>query len=234
MIGDKETVHISWCHGGQVDASFAFSLMDIIRMFPTHVGSYNAIQGIGLLSKSRNVGVKYFLDNTNDDWMFMVDSDQYITPDAFAKLINAADSQEVPFVSGLYFAAYWPKPNELEPVPLIYVNKGEAGVLPYYDYPKDSLVEVYAAGTGCMLIHRSVLEKLRELGAEISGKDWAWFQDGPIEAGKWLSEDLLFCDRVQRAGIKIHAHTGAVMPHHKSMWVTESHYDDWLKKQDLT
>ena len=51
--------------------------------------------------------------------------------------------------------------------------------------------------------------------------------------GKWLSEDLLFCDRVQRAGIKIHAHTGAVMPHHKSMWVVESHYDDWLKKQDI-
>jgi GT2 family glycosyltransferase len=48
-----------------------------------------------------------------------------------------------------------------------------------------------------------------------------------------LSEDLLFCDRVQRAGIKIHAHTGAVMPHHKSMWVTEAHYDDWLKKQDI-
>ena len=233
MIGDKETIHIAWAHNGQVDAYFAHSIMDLLKMSPTHINSYNNVIGTGLLSKSRNILVKHFLDETEDDWMFMVDSDEYITLDAFAKLVNTADKDEFPFVSGLYFAAYWIKPTEMEPVPLIFKMHENSEILPFFDYPENKVVEIFAAGTGCLLIHRSVLERLRELGAETNGRDWAWFHDGPIGNNKWLSEDLMFCDHVQRAGFKIVVHTGAIIPHHKQMWLMESHYKDWLKKQDL-
>lgn len=233
MLGKDETVHITWCHHGNIDNYFAVSIMDLIKMFPTHIGSWNSVQGLGLLSKSRNIGVKHFLDETDDDWLFMVDSDEYITIDAFAKLVNLADAEETPFVSGLYFAANWKTPTELEPVPLIFKLTEDNGVQPFLDYPKDKAVEVYAAGTGCLLIHRSVLEKMREDFGEQWGYNWAWFQDGPIGDDKWLSEDLSFCDRVNNAGFKIVAHTGAVIPHRKQMWVMESHYEDWLKAHEL-
>lgn len=232
MIGKDETVHISWCHHGQVDNYFASSIMDIMKFFPTYMGSHNSVQGVGLLSRSRNLMVKHFLDNTEEDWMLMVDSDQYITIDAFAKLVNTADKDEFPFVSGLYFAANWKTPVELEPVPLIF-KVADDGVQPMLDYPKDSVVDVYAAGTGCLLIHRSVFEKMREQFGETYGNDWAWFLDGPIGDDKWLSEDLAFCDRVNQAGIKIVAHTGAVTPHHKQMWLMEDHFDAWIKAQEL-
>lgn len=233
MIGNEETVHISWCHHGQIDNYFAVSIMDIIKMFPTHINSYNSIQGLGLLSKSRNMAVKHFLDETEDDWMFMVDSDEYITIDAFAKIVNTADKDEFPFVSGLYFAANWTSPTDLEPIPLIFELTKENGVQPFFAYPKDEVVEIFAAGTGCLFIHRSVLEKMREKFSESHGDNWAWFMDGPIGDGKWLSEDLTFCDRAQATGIKMVAHTGAVVPHRKTMWLMESHYENWLSDQDL-
>ena len=54
--------------------------------------------------------------------------------------------------------------------------------------------------------------------------------DGPIGGNKWLSEDLVFCDRINQAGFKMFAHTGAVLPHHKSIWLVEKNYKDWASK----
>ena len=229
---DNETVCISWCHHGEVDAFFAHSMMDLIKQNPKRIGNFHSVQGLGLLAKSRNIQVKNFLDGTTDDWLFIVDSDEYISQDGFDKLVNSADKDVYPFVSGLYFTGTVPEPGKLEPVPLIFVNHGgELGVQPFYDYPKNSLVEIYAAGTGAMMIHRSVLEEVRKGYSKHFGEDWAWFQDGPIGDNKWLSEDLTFCERVQSLKIPMVAHTGAVFAHHKRIWVVESNYDEWLAKQ---
>ena len=229
---DNETVCISWCHHGEVDAFFAHSIMNLIKQNPKRVNNFHSIQGLGLLAKSRNIQVKTFLEETTDDWLFIVDADEYITQDGFDKLVNSADKDEYPFVSGLYFTGTVPEPGKLEPVPLIFVKHDlPMGIQPFYDYPKNSLVEIYAAGTGAMMIHRSVLEEIRKGYSKHFGEDWAWFQDGPIGENKWLSEDLTFCERVQSLGIRMVAHTGAVFGHHKRIWVVESHYDEWLAEQ---
>lgn len=232
---DNETICITWCHHGEVDAYFAHSIMDIIKQYPTRVGSFHSVQGLGLLAKSRNMQVKHFLEETTDDWLFIVDADEYINVDGFEKLVNSADRDEYPFVCGLYFSGTVPEPGTLEPVPLIFVKHDlPIGVQPFFDYPKNSLVEIYAAGTGAMLIHRSVLEEVRKGYSKHFGKDWAWFQDGPIGDNKWLSEDLTFCERVQSLNIRMVAHTGAVFGHHKPFWVMESNYDTWLAEQKKT
>lgn len=218
-----ETIHITWCHSGEVDALFAHSMMTIIQKMPERIGSFNNIQGLGLLSKSRNIAIKHFLDNTEDDWVFLVDADEYIGLPEFKTLIDAAERDERPFMSGLYFAANFTTPELLQAIPLIFIMT-DNGVQPYFDYPRNEIVEIYAAGTGAMLIHRSVLEYMREYGAETFGEDWCWFQDGPLEGNKWLSEDLTFCGRLQHLGIPMYAHTGAIFPHHKRFWLMESHF----------
>jgi hypothetical protein len=88
------------------------------------------------------------------------------------------------------------------------------------------LFEVDAAGTGCLLVHRSVLETMQDKCDTNQGKDWAWFWDGPID-GEWIGEDLLFCRRVRALGFPIYAHTGAILPHHKSYWLDDRQHDIW-------
>jgi hypothetical protein len=223
----KDTVAIGWCHAGEMDTEFGLSIMQLIREFPKLIGSFYCVEGLGLLAKSRNIMVKHFLDNTTDDWLLMLDCDERISPDTFKLLCDTADSLERPVMAGLYFAALWEGLN-LRPVPLIFQQDEHGATLPLDNYPKDSVVKITAAGTGALLMHRSALVKLRNAAGE-DLHDWAWFQDGPIGGNKWLSEDLMFCARLTEHGVPIHAHTGAVLQHHKRIWVDAPHHANWLE-----
>jgi glycosyltransferase involved in cell wall biosynthesis len=232
---DNETVCITWCHHGQVDAYFAHSMMELLRAEPERIKNFNSVQGLGLLAKSRNIQVKYFLDNTDDDWLFIMDSDEYITQEVFNKLVDAADKDLYPVVSGLCFAATFPDPDTLQPVPAIFRYDEKLGLVPFFEYPENSLVEIQGAGTGCLMIHRSVLLHMQKAFQKNTGADWAWFQDGPIPDGLggmvWISEDLMFSRKLIELGYRLVAHTGALFPHHKEFWLMESHYKTWLEKE---
>jgi hypothetical protein len=221
MITKDETIHVAWVHHGVIDNGFAISVLDLVTKASRPL-TYNAVHGLGLLSKSRNILVKHFLDNTTDPWLFMVDGDEFITLAAFEKLANAADAEKAPIISGLVFGSR--SPVDIEPSPCIFVYNDNQAFVPYYKYPEDKVVQIAAAGGGALLVHRSVLEAIREKQQEYTGPDWAWFQDGPTGTGSWLSEDLMFSLRVAEAGFKMHAHTGAVFPHHKELWLTDKHY----------
>jgi hypothetical protein len=226
----KDTVAIAWAHDQSVDTEFALSVMEIIRHHGKRVGSYYCVEGTGLLAKSRNIMVKHFLDNTTDDWLFMVDDDERIPLQSFETLVATADATERPVVAGLYFAALWEGPN-LRPVPLIFTQAEDGAIIPLDDYPKDSVIPIVAAGTGCLLMHRSALQKIRDAHDE-NNKDWCWFQDGPIGGNKWLSEDLSFCAKLQQFNIPMVAHTGATLGHHKMIWVEAGHHDAWLQHNE--
>jgi glycosyltransferase involved in cell wall biosynthesis len=223
----NEKVCITWCHTHTVSNEFAVSLADIIRSRGSRIGSFHCVEGTGLLSKSRNISIKHFLDYSKCDWLLMLDADERISIEAFDKLVDAADAEKRPLMAGLYFAALWIDGN-LRPTPLIFKNENEKGVLPYDNYEENSIIPIAAAGTGFLLIHRSVFEKMREaLTNENCGPDWCWFQDGPINGNRWLSEDLSFFARIHNLGIPVYAHTGAIADHHKPMWLNEKQYKVW-------
>lgn len=222
----NETICIAWVHGGVVDTEFAISMMTIVKS-RKQVVDYHCVYGTGLLAKSRNIVVSHFLNNTKADWLLMLDADERISVEAFDKLVKTADSKEKRFVAGLYFGALWEGAN-LRPVPLIFNTDETGGINPWDNYPQDSVVEISAAGTGCMLIHRSVFLEIQAAANPLQGPDWCWFQDGPIGENRWLSEDLSFCARVSQAGIKMYANTGATLGHHKDIWVTEEMFQRWL------
>jgi hypothetical protein len=218
----KDRVCIAFPHAGKVNTEFATNLIEINRKRTDRIDSIVGIGNISLLTRSRNVIVKNFLDETKAEWLLMMDTDQILSVEAFDKLINAANVTERPIVSALIFAAFWTDNDELRAVPVIYQDT-ENGPLPWDDYPDDQIVEIAAAGTGCLLIHRSILERIREEANENQGRDWAWFADGAIN-GRWFSEDLLFSRRIRALGIKIHAHTGAILPHRKEFWLDDRHH----------
>jgi hypothetical protein len=109
-------------------------------------------------------------------------------------------------------------------MPTIFMDTG-TGFLPLDNYAEDAVFEVDAAGTGCLLIHRSVFEKMREVADPHQGNEWCWFWDGPIN-GVWLGEDLMFCRRARSLGFPIHVNTAAILSHQKTYWLDERHH--WL------
>jgi GT2 family glycosyltransferase len=170
--------------------------------------------------------VKAFLDNTTSDWLLLIDTDEQLTVQVFDLLINTAHDRERPVVSGLVFAAFNADQNLYpQPVPAIFQDAPE-GFLPLNKYDRNAIFEIDACGTGCLLIHRSVLEKMREMADPHQGTDWCWFWDGPLN-GIWISEDLLFSRRVRQLGFPIYVNTAAILPHQKTYWLDEKHHIDW-------
>jgi len=186
---------------------------------------HNLVQvgNIGLTTRSRNIVIKTFLETTEAAWLLMIDSDERLSLEVFKKLVDAAHDKERPIVSGLVFAAFFDNEDALRPVPTIYKMDAEKGLEAIDAYPLDEIIEVDAVGTGCLLIHRSVLLEMQKQTTTNQGKDWAWFVEGAIN-GTYFGEDLLFSKRLQSIGYKIHAHTGAILPHHKQFWLDERHH----------
>ena len=186
---------------------------------------HNLVQvgNIGLTTRSRNIVIKTFLETTEAAWLLMIDSDERLSLEVFKKLVDAAHDKERPIVSGLVFAAFFDNEDALRPVPTIYKMDAEKGLEAIDAYPLDEIIEVDAVGTGCLLIHRSVLLEMQKHTTPNQGKDWAWFVEGAIN-GTYFGEDLLFSKRLQSIGYKIHAHTGAILPHHKQFWLDERHH----------
>jgi hypothetical protein len=219
-------VSIGSCDPGTVNGAFAYRLIQLAQARSARLGPFVRVKGSGLLSKQRNRVVKQFLDGTKSDWLLLIDSDEQLSLEAFDKLLETAHDKERPVVAGLVFAGFgiegapYPKP-----VPAIFQDAPE-GFLPLYKYDKDSVFEIDAAGTGCLLIHRSVLEKMRETADANQGTDWCWFWDGPVD-GNWIGEDLLFCRRIRALGFPIYVNTGAILPHQKSYWLDERHHQLW-------
>lgn len=219
-------VSIGSCDPGIVNGAFAYRLIQLAQARSARLGPFVRVKGSGLLSKQRNRVVKQFLDGTKSDWLLLIDSDEQLSVEAFDKLLETAHDKERPVVAGLVFAGFgiegapYPKP-----VPAIFQDAPE-GFLPLYKYDKNSVFEIDAAGTGCLLIHRSVLEKMRETADKNQGPDWCWFWDGPVD-GNWIGEDLLFCRRIKALGFPIYVNTGAILPHQKSYWLDERHHQLW-------
>ena len=220
----KDQLYIGWIDGGQVEGAWSADISTLCLGRTSRVAGLLRVGG-HLLSRQRNELVSSFLDNTSAPWLLMVDTDHRVPVASFDRLVDAAHEISAPVISGLCFAAYPARPGDLYPTPVPAIYKHAAGgqYLAYNDYPRDRLVKIDAAGTGCLLMHRSALEKVREMRPEGMSPRWCFFIDGPV-GEDWYSEDLSFMRRLEAAGVPIHAHTGAIMPHLKTYTLTDAHH----------
>jgi hypothetical protein len=219
----KDKICIGMVNNGTINSLLAQDLIHIAIDPSQRFHNLVQVGNIGLTTRSRNLVVKTFLETTNAAWLLMIDSDERLSLPTFKKLVDAAHDKDCPIVSGLVFAAFFDGDDSLRPVPTIYRMDSEKGLEAIDGYPIDELIEVDAVGTGCLLIHRSVLEEIRKNATPNQGKDWAWFVEGAID-GTYFGEDLLFSKRLKSMGFKIHAHTGAILPHQKQFWLDQRHH----------
>ena len=103
----------------------------------------------------------------------------------------------------------------------------DSGLYAVHDYKPDSIIEVDAAGTGAILVHRSVFARfIKEADQVHQGDKWCYYQDMPLHK-EWIGEDLLWCLRAKSFGYKIYAHTGVQMEHQRKNWVGIKQHKDF-------
>ena len=226
-MNEKDKVTIGICSPGVVSTNFMTSILDIARS-QKQLGQFISLQGSGVISRLRNQVAATFLDATKDDWLLMIDTDEMLSKDHFAKLLQGADAKLRPIVSGVVFGAWETGEIYPEPVPCIFKTNDTGGLFPVHEYEKDQLIEIDAAGTGCLLVHRKVLERFREDANEHQGKMWGFFQDMPLN-GEWIGEDILFSLRAKSFGYRLFAHTGVLLPHERKYWLKDVHHEDFKR-----
>lgn len=205
-------VCVGWVDGGMVHAEWMDSLLHIMQNPESarRLGSRIRVSSGCNISKARNQLVRSFLNESDDEWLLMLDTDLMLPIDTLTRLLDAADPTARPIVSGLYYA--FEKWDTLPPGmtglrPLIFDLHPEHVFHSRRAFPHDRVVECHGVPTGCLLVHRAVYEQL-------DGSPFPWFYEQVVE-GQWVSEDLTFCLLAMRAGFPIHVHTGVVAEHIK-------------------
>lgn len=229
-------VSVGFIDSGGWSSSFGMSLTQLYladafaarRIIPNGKQLRNYCSTNGLV-EARNEVAARFVDDTDSEWLFMVDSDMGFAPDTVDRLIEAADPVERPVMGGLCFALRRSESGPLYvtryvTVPTLYEfveTDTECGFRSVLDYPRDAMFPVAATGAACMLVHRSVFEQVRAK----HGDHWFDQITHPV-FGNTFSEDLSFCVRLAGADIPIHCDTGVKTSHYKGgVYLDETQFD---------
>lgn len=203
------TVAAGFVHPGTVSTAFVLSL----RATPG-VGDWLEQRSGPNVARARNLLVERFLA-TEHTWLWMVDTDMTWSSDALGRLLD--DGLDV--VGGLCFGV-----GEGRPIPTIFDTitlAGEDVIVRVESYPRDRLVSCAATGAAFLLVHRSVLEAVRD--REFSAA-FPWFQETERD-GYPVGEDVTFCLRAGDCGYQVHVDTRVKVGHVKAVTVTEATFD---------
>lgn len=162
------------------------------------------------------------------EWIFYLDSDIIPPLNVIQRLIG----HNLPVVSGLYWRRY----ENLQPC--IY-KLGDDGIpKPFTDVDLalqgSALLEVEGVGAGCLLIHSSVLEKLKPSVEQFDLRDpvtnqvltcWKFFEY-IVHHNVNLSEDIVLASRVRGLGYKIFADLSLKCGHLTTVMVKDGRYRD--------
>jgi hypothetical protein len=226
----QETVAIAWCDNGMVDGKFMQGVTDVILKSGLTFESTYRSQG-NQIARQREKVINYWYDQNKADWLLWVDSDVVISPEGFLKLWEQKDKYERPIMTGVYFTTDNPEEPLMVPMPTIFNfivgdgDEGGFGLTRVHPLPKDKLIQVSAAGMGYVLMHRSVVDRIRK---ELP--DAQFF----MEMGrgtKFIGEDIYFFALCEKAGVPLWCDTSVTAPHMKRFSFDEHYYNAMTKRR---
>lgn len=243
-IGERGPVHptveLAFIHPGDVSAAFMSSVVqcrDYELMRTNNLFAFRERRArSGSIAKARNEITTMFV-RSNTEWLWFVDADMGFHRTALHRMLDAADPVQRPIMGALCFAHRTEGFDEetnadlFGMVPTISVwNEDESGQIVAWnaviDYPRNAVCRIAATGAACLLIHRSVLEKMQ---AEYGDNWWTQIKH-PTRDNELWGEDTSFCLRAHEMGIPLFAHTGVRTSHDKGgIFLTESAWDQQQK-----
>ena len=224
----QETVSIAWCDNGMVDGKFMQGVTDVLLKSGVTFKSTLRSQG-NQIARQRETVITYWYDKTDTEWLLWVDSDVVISPEGFLKLWNQKDKDERPIMTGVYFTTDNPEEPLMVPMPTIFNfivgdgDEGGFGLTRVHPLPKDKLIQVSAAGMGYVLMHRSVVDRIRK---ELP--DAQFFMEMGRGA-KFIGEDIYFFALCEKAGVPLWCDTSVTAPHMKRFSFDEHYYNAMTK-----
>lgn len=223
--GDIEPrFHTSWIHLLVYDAKNNRRVID---------GAHLAY-GTTNLPHARNQMVDRFLKmDPGPEWFWFIDTDQTFTPDTLDRLVESADPTERPIVGALVYSFNVDQAQKTRPTIWTWTDDGPQR---WSTCPRHRMLGpehgVHGTGTGCLLIHRSVLETVQKsenpAGGTWGDTAWPWFRYGdwinPDGNPDVFGEDLTFMARVGAAGIPVHVNTDVVVGHIKKVVIDDVYH----------
>lgn len=236
---------VGWCDGGEWAACFGLSLHNLfmhdfcspaprIMRDPGRRYYLRDIAGSMGIASARNNITRAFLDETDAEWLFMVDADMGFEPDTVNRLIASAEAGGFEVMGALAFALKRrllnPNPLNVEltrlcPTLYTFVElENETGFAPIFDYPRDQVVPVGGTGAACLVMHRAMLTRIRAVYGD------RWFEPITHPTGdrgkpRSFSEDFSFCVRAAAVGAAIGVDTSVKTGHAKGgLFLTEEQY----------
>ncbi len=239
----SDTVALSYIHDVDIAHSFHDSLVNLLMFDAANEqriirGGYIPIRCTrsAQLDEARNRAATEFLKG-DAEWLFFVDTDMGFTPDTLERLLASADPEKRPVVGALCFAQREIAHDGMSgfiAVPrftiMDWVDQpdGTQKFMGRTTYPINSLVPCAGTGAACILMHRSVFERIKEEHGP------TWYNRIRGTDGTLLGEDTSFCVRVGALGFPIYVDTAIKTSHLKNIWLQERDFWEWAMAPPAT
>lgn len=219
---NKGTLAIGWCDNGNTDGKFTEGVVSVALQCSNNgieLTHSMRVQG-NQIGRQRQVLFDYWADHIKSDWLLWIDSDIVVNIDVVTKLWDAADKIGKPVVSGTYFISKENEGTLAKPYPALFLDVDEFSIQHVHPLPPNQLIKVDSAGFGFVLMHKSIIEPMRQ---KFPGQ--SMFAEQENVGDKYVGEDIVFFRKMQAAGIPLYAHTGALVRHIKRFSLDASYYD---------
>jgi len=198
----QKNVYLAILNQGEINESLSKVINIMLEQdaYRIHL-SYSSIKPI---SNNRNTIVQKFLAIPDCEYLMMIDSD-IVPPPNIMRLIDF----DKDIITPLMFTR---QKGELLP---LFLKRDKDGIYSVDDYlNKVGLQEIDATGTGCIIIKREVLEKVKKPFENIYDKDGI----------KTLGLDLSFCQKAKELGYKAWVHLDYVASHYYTYDLKDLYY----------
>ena len=134
--------------------------------------------------------------------------------------VIASNNQRSLEYYGVYFISKENEGSLMKPYPVLFNDVSEYQIQYVHPLPDNEVIKIDNAGFGFVLMHKSIVPKIREANP---GKGM-FVETGDGDDDHFIGEDIIFFRRMKAANVPLHAHTGAIVKHMKRFSLDYDYY----------